>query len=294
MNSIFDAMKFVNSGFLKGDTVPILSDIEKYIKTERYTTPTKVVLYDGTKFEAGSTFSYGDNIVFHIEYKPSHISYPNISGTLEKEISFTKEEWDRYGIYISLLIYNLIQNIGDSSKAELYLDYDIRANLDFNLGKCRFYKPDHSIKLYIGYQYEDYMPVLSMDWSVIGEWLYRASKNITNIENNMKLTFEMIKPVYIEDKYLRLVPLEFLSITKFQELFYKNIHLFPGVTKEWNPINEYLKVFVFINMVIDCINPKGYTYEILNYIFSNTYIMYDKYDLVITDKIAQDQIINKL
>lgn len=291
---MFNAMSFVESGFLKGNDVPIISDIQKYINSSKYTTPTDVVIYDGTTFKAGTEFKYDDEIALEIEYKPSCISCPDVAGTLTKELVFTKDEWNRYGVYMLLLIHNLIKHIGDSSKPELYLDYDIRNNLDYNLGKCRFYKPNRSIKLYIGYQYDEALKVLNMDWHIIGEWLYRASKNINNIESNMKLRFEMTKPVYIEDKYLRLVPLEFLSITKLQELFYKNIHLFPGVSKEWNSINEYLKLFIFINMVIDCITPKGYEYDILNYIFDNTMIIYDKYDLIITDKITPEQIIKKL
>lgn len=201
--SIFNGHQFVDSGFMIGRSVPIISDIANYINNNYYTVQNNIVVDDETMIEKGSKYLYDDKIKFIIEYIPSIAgNNKNIVGVVSKNVEFTKEEWNKYGIYILIFIHNCVTHTGDSSKPELHLDYDVNEDLSYELKRNKSARPSHSIKLYLGYQYydkyDDRCKLLEMDWNKLGEWIHRIQSTTRFINNTCDLKFDFDSPLYIE------------------------------------------------------------------------------------------------
>ena len=195
--SIFNGPKFIKSGFMIGRNVPIISDISNYINNNYYTVQNNIVIDEETMIEKGSKYLYDDKIKFIIEYIPSIArNNKNIVGVVSKNVEFTKEEWNKYGIYILVFIYDCVTHIGDSSKPELHLDYDVNDNLSYELKRNKSARPSHSIKLYLGYQYydkyDDRCKLLEMDWNKLGEWIHRIQATTKFINNTCDLMMELL------------------------------------------------------------------------------------------------------
>lgn len=293
--SIFNGHQFVDSGFMIGRNVPIISDISNYINNNYYTVQNNIVVDDETVIEKGSKYLYDDKIKFIIEYIPSIAgNNKNIIGVVRKDLKFTKEEWSKYGIYILIFIHNCVTHIGDSSKPELHLDYEVHDDLSYELWRNKSARPSHSIKLYLGYQYagndDDRCKLLEMDWNKLGEWIYRI-QSITkyiNIASDLKFDFD---DLYIEtnDGVIKQVSFANIGISQvFKSKFNKY-----SVDSSRYSNNAIVETLVFMNILLGSIYPLEYPMQVLEYLIDNALVIYTNDKLVVTNKINKNQIINR-
>lgn len=291
--SIFNGHQFVDSGFMIGRNVPIISDIANYINNNYYTVQNNIVVDDETVIEKGSKYLYDDKIKFIIEYIPSIAgNNKNIIGVVKKDLKFTKEEWSKYGIYILIFIHNCVTHIGDSSKPELHLDYEVHDDLSYELWRNKSARPSHSIKLYLGYQYagndDDRCKLLEMDWNKLGEWIYRI-QSITkyiNIASDLKFDFD---DLYIEtnDGVIKQVSFANIGISQvFKSKFNKY-----SVDSSRYSNNAIVETLVFMNILLGSIYPLEYPMQVLEYLIDNALVVYTNDKLVVTNKINKNQII---
>lgn len=291
--SIFNGHQFVDSGFMIGRNVPIISDIANYINNNYYTVQNNIVIDEETMIEKGSKYLYDDKIKFIIEYIPSIAgNNKNIIGVVKKDLKFTKEEWSKYGIYILIFIHNCVTHIGDSSKPELHLDYEVHDDLSYELWRNKSARPSHSIKLYLGYQYagndDDRCKLLEMDWNKLGEWIYRI-QSITkyiNIASDLKFDFD---DLYIEtnDGVIKQVSFANIGISQvFKSKFNKY-----SVDSSRYSNNAIVETLVFMNILLGSIYPLEYPMQVLEYLIDNALVVYTNDKLVVTNKINKNQII---
>lgn len=292
--SIFNGYQFVDSGFMIGRNVPIISDIANYINNNYYTVQNNIVVDDETVIEKGSKYLYDDKIKFIIEYIPSIAgNNKNIIGIVRKDLKFTKEEWNKYGIYILIFIHNCVTHIGDSSKPELHLDYEVHDDLSYELWRNKSARPSHSIKLYLGYQYagnnDDRCKLLEMDWNKLGEWLYRiqSTTKYINIASDLKFDFD---DLYIEtnDGVIKQVSFANIGISQvFKSKFNKY-----SVDSSRYSNNAIVETLVFMNILLGSIYPLEYPMQVLEYLIDNALVIYTNDKLVVTNKINKNQIIS--
>ena len=291
--SIFNGHQFVDSGFMIGRNVPIISDIANYINNNYYTVQNNIVVDDETVIEKGSKYLYDDKIKFIIEYIPSIAgNNKNIIGVVKKDLKFTKEEWNKYGIYILVFIYNCVTHIGDSSKPELHLDYEVHDDLSYELWRNKSARPSHSIKLYLGYQYydtyNDRCKLLEIDWNKLGEWIYRiqSTTKYINIASDLKFDFD---DLYIEtnDGVIKQVSFANIGISQvFKSKFNKY-----SVDSSRYSNNAIVETLVFMNILLGSIYPLEYPMQVLEYLIDNALVVYTNDKLVVTNKINKNQII---
>lgn len=291
--SIFNGHQFVDSGFMIGRNVPIISDIANYINNNYYTVQNNIVVDDETVIEKGSKYLYDDKIKFIIEYIPSIAgNNKNIIGVVKKDLKFTKEEWSKYGIYILIFIHNCVTHIGDSSKPELHLDYEVHDDLSYELWRNKSARPSHSIKLYLGYQYagndDDRCKLLEMDWNKLGEWIYRiqSTTKYINIASDLKFDFD---DLYIEtnDGVIKQVSFANIGISQvFKSKFNKY-----SVDSSRYSNNAIVETLVFMNILLGSIYPLEYPMQVLEYLIDNALVVYTNDKLVVTNKINKNQII---
>ena len=292
--SIFNGHQFVDSGFMIGRNVPIISDIANYINNNYYTVQNNIVVDDETVIEKGSKYLYDDKIKFIIEYIPSIAgNNKNIIGVVRKDLKFTKEEWNKYGIYILIFIHNCVTHIGDSSKPELHLDYEVHDDLSYELWRNKSARPSHSIKLYLGYQYagnnDDRCKLLEIDWNKLGEWLYRiqSTTKYINIASDLKFDFD---DLYIEtnDGVIKQVSFANIGISQvFKSKFNKY-----SVDSSRYSNNAIVETLVFMNILLGSIYPLEYPMQVLEYLIDNALVVYTNDKLVVTNKINKNQIIS--
>lgn len=292
--SIFNGHQFVDSGFMIGRNTPIISDIANYINNNYYTVQNNIVVDDETVIEKGSKYLYDDKIKFIIEYIPSIAgNNKNIIGVVRKDLKFTKEEWSKYGIYILIFIHNCVTHIGDSSKPELHLDYEVHDDLSYKLWRNKSARPSHSIKLYLGYQYagnnDDRCKLLEMDWNKLGEWLYRiqSTTKYINIASDLKFDFD---DLYIEtnDGVIKHVSFANIGISQvFKSKFNKY-----SVDSSRYSNNAIVETLVFMNILLGSIYPLEYPMQVFEYLVDNAFVVYTNDKLVVTNKINKNQIIN--
>lgn len=292
--SIFNGHQFVDSGFMIGRNVPIISDIANYINNNYYTVQNNIVVDDETVIEKGSKYLYDDKIKFIIEYIPSIAgNNKNIIGVVRKDLKFTKEEWSKYGIYILIFIHNCVTHIGDSSKPELHLDYEVHDDLSYELWRNKSARPSHSIKLYLGYQYagnnDDRCKLLEIDWNKLGEWLYRiqSTTKYINIASDLKFDFD---DLYIEtnDGVIKQVSFANIGISQvFKSKFNKY-----SVDSSRYSNNAIVETLVFMNILLGSIYPLEYPMQVLEYLIDNALVVYTNDKLVVTNKINKNQIIS--
>lgn len=292
--SIFNGHQFVDSGFMIGRNVPIISDIANYINNNYYTVQNNIVVDDETVIEKGSKYLYDDKIKFIIEYIPSIAgNNKNIIGVVRKDLKFTKEEWSKYGIYILIFIHNCVTHIGDSSKPELHLDYEVHDDLSYELWRNKSARPSHSIKLYLGYQYagnnDDRCKLLEIDWNKLGEWLYRiqSTTKYINIVSDLKFDFD---DLYIEtnDGVIKQVSFANIGISQvFKSKFNKY-----SVDSSRYSNNAMVETLVFMNILLGSIYPLEYPMQVLEYLIYNALVVYTNDKLVVTNKINKNQIIS--
>lgn len=292
--SIFNGHQFVDSGFMIGRNVPIISDIANYINNNYYTVQNNIVVDDETVIEKGSKYLYDDKIKFIIEYIPSIAgNNKNIIGVVRKDLKFTKEEWNKYGIYILIFIHNCITHIGDSSKPELHLDYEVHDDLSYELWRNKSARPSHSIKLYLGYQYagndDDRCKLLEIDWNKLGEWIYRiqSTTKYINIASDLKFDFD---DLYIEtnDGVIKQVSFANIGISQvFKSKFNKY-----SVDSSRYSNNAIVETLVFMNILLGSIYPLEYPMQVLEYLIDNALVIYTNDKLVVTNKINKNQIIS--
>lgn len=293
--SIFNGHQFVDSGFMIGRNVPIISDIANYINNNYYTVQNNIVVDDETVIEKGSKYLYDDKIKFIIEYIPSIAgNNKNIIGVVRKDLKFTKEEWNKYGVYILIFIHNCVTHIGDSSKPELHLDYEVHDDLSYELWRNKSARPSHSIKLYLGYQYagndDDRCKLLEMDWNKLGEWIYRiqSTTKYINIASDLKFDFD---DLYIEtnDGVIKQVSFANIGISQvFKSKFNKY-----SVDSSRYSNNAIVETLVFMNILLGSIYPLEYPMQVLEYLIDNALVVYTNDKLVVTNKINKNQIINR-
>lgn len=292
--SIFNGHQFVDSGFMIGRNVPIIGDIANYINNNYYTVQNNIVIDDETVIEKGSKYLYDDKIKFIIEYIPSIAgNNKNIIGVVKKDLKFTKEEWNKYGVYILIFIHNCVTHIGDSSKPELHLDYEVHDDLSYELWRNKSARPSHSIKLYLGYQYagnnDDRCKLLEMDWNKLGEWLYRiqSTTKYINIASDLKFDFD---DLYIEtnDGVIKQVSFANIGISQvFKSKFNKY-----SVDSSRYSNNAIVETLVFMNILLGSIYPLEYPMQVLEYLIDNALVIYTNDKLVVTNKINKNQIIS--
>lgn len=292
--SIFNGHQFVDSGFMIGRNIPIISDIANYINNNYYTVQNNIVVDDETVIEKGSKYLYDDKIKFIIEYIPSIAgNNKNIIGVVKKDLKFTKEEWSKYGIYILIFIHNCVTHIGDSSKPELHLDYEVHDDLSYELWRNKSARPSHSIKLYLGYQYagndDDRCKLLEMDWNKLGEWIYRiqSTTKYINIASDLKFDFD---DLYIEtnDGVIKQVSFANIGISQvFKSKFNKY-----SVDSSRYSNNAIVETLVFMNILLGSIYPLEYPMQVLEYLIDNALVIYTNDKLVVTNKINKNQIIS--
>lgn len=292
--TVFNGHKFVDSGFMIGRNVPIISDIAKYINNDFYTVQNNIEVDDETTIEKGSKYLYDDKIKFIIEYVPSIAgNNKNIIGVVRKDIELTKEDWKKYGIYLLVFIHNCVTHIGDSTKPELHLDYDVNDTLSYELWRNKSARPSHSIKLYLGYQYagndDDRCKLLKMDWNKLGEWIYRIQSSIKYVHTACDLKYDF-DDLYIETNDGSIKQLSFANIG-ISQLFNSKVSNYSTDSDKYkyNPIVETL---VFMNILLNNIYPEGYPMQILEYLVDNALLVYSNDKLVVTNKINKNQIIN--
>lgn len=293
--AIFNGHQFVDSGFMIGRNVPIISDIANYINNNYYTVQNNIVVDDETVIEKGSKYLYDDKIKFIIEYIPSIAgNNKNIIGVVRKDLKFTKEEWSKYGIYILIFIHNCVTHIGDSSKPELHLDYEVHDDLSYELWRNKSARPSHSIKLYLGYQYagnnDDRCKLLEIDWNKLGEWIYRiqSTTKYINIVSDLKFDFD---DLYIEtnDGVIKQVSFANIGISQvFKSKFNKY-----SVDSSRYSNNAIVETLVFMNILLGSIYPLEYPMQVLEYLIDNALVIYTNDKLVVTNKINKNQIINR-
>lgn len=291
--SIFNGHQFVDSGFMIGRNVPIISDIANYINNNYYTVQNNIVVDDETVIEKGSKYLYDDKIKFIIEYIPYIAgNNKNIIGVVKKDLKFTKEEWSKYGIYILIFIHNCVTHIGDSSKPELHLDYEVHDDLSYELWRNKSARPSHSIKLYLGYQYydtyDDRCKLLEIDWNKLGEWIYRiqSTTKYINIASDLKFDFD---DLYIEtnDGVIKQVSFANIGISQvFKSKFNKY-----SVDSSRYSNNAIVETLVFMNILLGSIYPLEYPMQVLEYLIDNALVVYTNDKLVVTNKINKNQII---
>lgn len=295
--SIFNGAKFVNSGFMIGRNVPIISDISNYINNDYYTVKNNIVVDEETMIDKGSKYLYDDKIKFIIEYIPSISgNNKNIIGVVRKDVEFTKEEWTKYGIYILIFIYNCVTHMGDSTKPELHLDYEVNADLSYELRRNKSARPSHSIKLYLGYQYydkfDDRCKLLEMDWNKLGEWIYRIQATTKFINDTCDLKFDFYSPLYMESDDGTITSLTFTNIGVFSQLFEARIHRYVLYDKIYYN-NVVVKTLLFINTILNCANPSDYPVSLLEYLVDNTLVVFSNKNLIVANNINTNQIINR-
>lgn len=293
--SIFNGHQFVDSGFMIGRNIPIISDIANYINNNYYTVQNNIVVDDETVIEKGSKYLYDDKIRFIIEYIPSMAgNNKNIIGVVRKDLKFTKEEWNKYGIYILIFIHNCVTHIGDSSKPELHLDYEVHDDLSYELWRNKSARPSHSIKLYLGYQYagndDDRCKLLEIDWNKLGEWIYRiqSTTKYINIASDLKFDFD---DLYIEtnDGVIKQVSFANIGISQvFKSKFNKY-----SVDSSRYSNNAIVETLVFMNILLGSIYPLEYPMQVLEYLIDNALVVYTNDKLVVTNKINKNQIIGR-
>lgn len=295
--SIFNGAKFVNSGFMIGRNVPIISDISNYINNDYYTVKNNIVVDEETMIDKGSKYLYDDKIKFIIEYIPSIAgNNKNIIGVVRKDVECTKEEWTRYGTYILIFIYNCVTHMGDSTKPELHLDYDVNEDLSYELRRNKSARPSHSIKLYLGYQYydkfDDRVKLLEMDWNKLGEWIYRIQATTKFINDTCDLKFDFYNPLYMEYDDGTISSLTFTNIGVFTQVFEARLHRY--VLNEERYFNNIIvKTLVFINTILNCANPSDYPVSLLEYLVDNTLVVFSNKNLIVANNINTNQIINR-
>ena len=291
--TVFNGHMFVDSGFMIGRNVPIISDIANYINNNYYTVQNNIVVDDETVIEKGSKYLYDDKIKFIIEYIPSIAgNNKNIIGVVKKDLKFTKEEWNKYGVYILIFIHNCVTHIGDSSKPELHLDYEVHDDLSYELWRNKSARPSHSIKLYLGYQYagndDDRCKLLEIDWNKLGEWIYRiqSTTKYINIASDLKFDFD---DLYIEtnDGVIKQVSFANIGISQvFKSKFNKY-----SVDSSRYSNNAIVETLVFMNIILGSIYPLEYPMQVLEYLIDNALVVYTNDKLVVTNKINKNQII---
>lgn len=293
--TVFNGHMFVDSGFMIGRNVPIISDISNYINNNYYTVQNNIVVDDETVIEKGSKYLYDDKIKFIIEYIPSIAgNNKNIIGIVRKDLKFTKEEWNKYGIYILIFIHNCVTHIGDSSKPELHLDYEVHDDLSYELWRNKSARPTHSIKLYLGYQYagnnDDRCKLLEMDWNKLGEWLYRiqSTTKYINIASDLKFDFD---DLYIETNDGAIKQISFANIG-ISQVFKSRLDNYSADSNRYSN-NAVVETLVFMNILLNSIYPLEYPMQVLEYLIDNALVVYTNDKLVVTNKINKNQIINR-
>jgi len=292
--SIFNGHQFVDSGFMIGRNVSIISDIANYINNNYYTVQNNIVVDDETVIEKGSKYLYDDKIKFIIEYIPSIAgNNKNIIGVVKKDLKCTKEEWSKYGIYILIFIHNCVTHIGDSSKPELHLDYEVHDDLSYELWRNKSARPSHSIKLYLGYQYagnnDDRCKLLEMDWNKLGEWLYRiqSTTKYINIASDLKFDFD---DLYIETNDGVIKQISFANIG-ISQVFKSRLDNYSADSSRYSN-NVVVETLVFMNILLNSIYPLEYPMQVLEYLVDNAFVVYTNDKLVVTNKINKNQIIS--
>ena len=292
--TVFNGHMFVDSGFMIGRNVPIISDISNYINNNYYTVQNNIVVDDETVIEKGSKYLYDDKIKFIIEYIPSIAgNNKNIIGIVRKDLKFTKEEWNKYGIYILIFIHNCVTHIGDSSKPELHLDYEVHDDLSYELWRNKSARPSHSIKLYLGYQYagnnDDRCKLLEMDWNKLGEWLYRiqSTTKYINIASDLKFDFD---DLYIETNDGAIKQISFANIG-ISQVFKSRLDNYSADSSRYSN-NTVVETLVFMNILLNSIYPLEYPMQVLEYLIDNALVIYTNDKLVVTNKINKNQIIS--
>ena len=293
--SIFNGHQFVDSGFMIGRNVPIISDISNYINNNYYTVQNNIVVDDETVIEKGSKYLYDDKIKFIIEYIPSIAgNNKNIIGVVRKDLKFTKEEWSKYGIYILIFIHNCVTHIGDSSKPELHLDYEVHDDLSYELWRNKSARPSHSIKLYLGYQYydtyNDRCKLLEIDWNKLGEWIYRIQSTTRFINNICDLKFDF-DDLYIETNDGAIKQISFANIG-ISQVFKSRLDNYSADSSRYSN-NAVVETLVFMNILLGSIYPLEYPMQVLEYLIDNALVVYTNDKLVVTNKINKNQIINR-
>ena len=292
--TVFNGHQFVDSGFMIGRNVPIISDIANYINNNYYTVQNNIVVDDETVIEKGSKYLYDDKIKFIIEYIPSIAgNNKNIIGVVKKDLKFTKEEWNKYGIYILIFIHNCVTHIGNSSKPELHLDYEVHDDLSYELWRNKSARPSHSIKLYLGYQYagnnDDRCKLLEMDWNKLGEWLYRiqSTTKYINIASDLKFDFD---DLYIETNDGVIKQISFANIG-ISQVFKSRLDNYSADSSRYSN-NVVVETLVFMNILLNSIYPLEYPMQVLEYLIDNALVVYTNDKLVVTNKINKNQIIS--
>lgn len=267
----------------------ILKGISNYVKTDQYIMKNSLLLL----YEAGSKFHYNDDILVEIEYIPSIINRKTCGSNTIK-YKFTKEEWKKYEMFILLMIYNLVSHIGNSSKPEVYYDYDISDNFREELRYNNLVKPPHSIKIYAGYQYDERLKMLNMNWNNLFKWMNKITAIAldSTYYDRRSLNFKLKNPIYVEDQEERVIPVKLYEISNFEELYNQRLEEYEKTLND-KYLPMYVKIFTVIDMIINCINPKVYIFDIINYLIENTEIIYDDYDITFTDDVMGYQIINR-
>ena len=292
--SIFNGHQFVDSGFMIGRNIPIISDIANYINNNYYTVQNNIVIDDETVIEKGSKYLYDDKIKFIIEYIPSIVgNNKNIIGVVRKDLKFTKEEWSKYGIYILIFIHNCVTHIGDSSKPELHLDYEVHDDLSYELWRNKSARPSHSIKLYLGYQYagnnDDRCKLLEIDWNKLGEWIYRiqSTTKYINIASDLNFDFD---DLYIETNDGVIKQVSFANIG-ISQVFKSRLDNYSADSSGYSN-NAVVETLVFMNILLNSIYPLEYPIQVLEYLVDNAFVVYTNDKLVVTNKINKNQIIS--
>lgn len=288
---MFDTTQFIKLSYSTeaDDIKDMLKGISDYVKTDLYIMKNSLLLL----YEAGSKFHYNEDILIEIEYIPSIINRKTCGSNTIK-YKFTKEEWKKYEMFILLMIYNLISHIGNSSKPEVYYDYDISDDFRDELRHSNnLVKPPHSFKIYAGYQYDERLKMLNMNWNNLFKWMNKLIPIVLDSTYcDRSLNFKLKNPIYVEDQEERVIPVKLYEISNFEELYNQRLEKCEK-TLDDKYLPMYVKIFTVIDMIIDCINPKAYIFDIINYLIENTEIIYDDYDITFTDDVMGYQIINR-